>query len=486
VIQRTFFIVILACLLGIWAGAQTTAFTYQGKLSDGGPAASGNYDLQFKLFDALSGGTQLGTTQTLSSIAVASGIFTVTLDFGDQFPGANRWLDISAKKTTDPSFTPLTPRQPITSGPHAIRSLNSGSADSLSAACVGCVTNGQIQSLDGGKLTGVITGNGSGITNINGGNITNGTVDVAQLAPNLVDGQQRNLTLIATHRWDILRPQATFGVGTNPEGVAFDGTNIWVTNFSSFNVTKLRASDGANLGTFAVINTADAVVYDGVNIWVGTDNGLQKIRPSDGAILGTFSVGKTFRGLVFDGANIWGTNVGTNTATKIRASDGTTLGTFTVGTFPLGIEFDGANIWVGNKNSNSVTELRASDGLLLGTFTVGTNPVGLAFDGSNIWVTNENGGNVTKLRASDGANLGTFSAGGLNPIGVAFDGTNIWIANAGPASKTVTKLRTSDGSILGTFQTGGTNSAALVFDGTNMWVTSNDTNNVTRLFPVVP
>lgn len=31
--------------------AQTTAFTYQGKLTDAGNPANGNYDLQLKLFD---------------------------------------------------------------------------------------------------------------------------------------------------------------------------------------------------------------------------------------------------------------------------------------------------------------------------------------------------------------------------------------------------------------------------------------------------
>jgi hypothetical protein len=41
------------------AFAQTTAFTYQGRLTDAGNPASGNYDLQFKLFDAPSGGTQI-------------------------------------------------------------------------------------------------------------------------------------------------------------------------------------------------------------------------------------------------------------------------------------------------------------------------------------------------------------------------------------------------------------------------------------------
>ena len=31
-----------------------------------------------------------------------------------------------------------------------------------------------------------------------------------------------------------------FPVNANPLGLAFDGTNIWVTNFSSNNVSKLR------------------------------------------------------------------------------------------------------------------------------------------------------------------------------------------------------------------------------------------------------
>jgi DNA-binding beta-propeller fold protein YncE len=33
-------------------------------------------------------------------------------------------------------------------------------------------------------------------------------------------------------------------------------------------VTKLRASDGANLGTFAVGDAPFGVAFDGVNIWV--------------------------------------------------------------------------------------------------------------------------------------------------------------------------------------------------------------------------
>ena len=72
------------------AFAQTTSFTYQGRLTDGGTAANGNYDLQFALFDSLSGGAQVGSTQTLNTVAVSIGVFTVSLDFGaNAFTGAH-------------------------------------------------------------------------------------------------------------------------------------------------------------------------------------------------------------------------------------------------------------------------------------------------------------------------------------------------------------------------------------------------------------
>jgi hypothetical protein len=126
--------VLLLLSTAILAQAQTSAFTYQGRLSDGGTPANGTYDLQFKLFDSLAGSTQIGSTQTVSNVSVSAGIFTVSLDFGPTaFPGANRWLDISARLTGIPTFTTLSPRQPITSIPYAIRSLNASSADSISS-----------------------------------------------------------------------------------------------------------------------------------------------------------------------------------------------------------------------------------------------------------------------------------------------------------------------------------------------------------------
>ena len=130
------FTIVLAMSLGATtARAQTSSFTYQGRLTDGGAAANGNYDLQFALFDSLSGGAQVGSTQTLNTVAVSNGVFTVSLDFGaNAFNGANRFLEISARPTGAGSFTLLTPRQQITSTPYAVRSASAGNADTATNA----------------------------------------------------------------------------------------------------------------------------------------------------------------------------------------------------------------------------------------------------------------------------------------------------------------------------------------------------------------
>jgi hypothetical protein len=115
--------------------AQTTAFTYQGRLTDGGTAATGSYDLQFALWDSNGGGAQIGATQTMNAVAVSGGIFTVTLDFGvTAFPGADRFLEIGVRPAGGGAFTTLSPRQQISSTPYAIRTLTAASADSATTA----------------------------------------------------------------------------------------------------------------------------------------------------------------------------------------------------------------------------------------------------------------------------------------------------------------------------------------------------------------
>jgi Chaperone of endosialidase/Head domain of trimeric autotransporter adhesin len=115
------------------AKAQTTDFTYQGKLNNGGVAANGLYNLKFDLYDSLTAGILLKSI-TVTGVQVTNGIFNVSLDFrvGLQnrtafADGLPKYLEIWATNTGI-FTTPLSPRQQVKSTPYAIRSIYADSA----------------------------------------------------------------------------------------------------------------------------------------------------------------------------------------------------------------------------------------------------------------------------------------------------------------------------------------------------------------------
>ena len=116
--------------------AQSSVFTYQGRLQDGGTNANGPYDFQFTLWDAASGGTQqpqaAPVTVSRPGVQVTSGNFSVQLDFGaTAFPGADRYLEMSVQLAGGGPFTTLSPRKKVTGTPYAIRSASAATADTV-------------------------------------------------------------------------------------------------------------------------------------------------------------------------------------------------------------------------------------------------------------------------------------------------------------------------------------------------------------------
>ncbi|MCA9275763.1 MAG: hypothetical protein KDA29_07040 [Phycisphaerales bacterium] len=63
--MRNTIIAFLAAVLATIAHAEP--FTYQGSLNDNGAPANGEYDLIFRLYDAASGGAQLGAQVVLEN-----------------------------------------------------------------------------------------------------------------------------------------------------------------------------------------------------------------------------------------------------------------------------------------------------------------------------------------------------------------------------------------------------------------------------------
>ena len=116
--------------------AQGTGFVYQGHFVDGAHAANGSYDFTFALFNASSGAGQAGGTLTDLAVGVTNGSFSVLLDFGANFPGADRWLEVSVRTNGGGAYTTLAPRQKLTPTPYAIYAGGS-SASGLSGVISG-------------------------------------------------------------------------------------------------------------------------------------------------------------------------------------------------------------------------------------------------------------------------------------------------------------------------------------------------------------
>ncbi len=128
VVNFVLLLVVLGFLFSSDALAQSTEITYQGNLKVSGLPANANYDFEFRLYDDLSGGTQIGPVLSQTGVVVSDGTFSVKLNFGPNFPGPDRYLDISVRPAGGGGYTPLNPRQKISSVPYAIQSLSSGSS----------------------------------------------------------------------------------------------------------------------------------------------------------------------------------------------------------------------------------------------------------------------------------------------------------------------------------------------------------------------
>jgi hypothetical protein len=106
------------------AGGGSSSFTYQGQLKSGSTPYDGVCDFQFTFYDAATGGAASGA-QTLTSVTVSKGLFTVQL--GYTFTGQQRWLEVAVRcPAGSGAYTTLAPRQMITAAPYAMSLMPGG------------------------------------------------------------------------------------------------------------------------------------------------------------------------------------------------------------------------------------------------------------------------------------------------------------------------------------------------------------------------
>jgi hypothetical protein len=149
----------VAALLWLWGWLPQAAFaqgpgptfTYQGRLIQNGTPVSDTCDFQFVLWDASSGGTQKGVTQTVSSVDIKDGYFTTRLNEikqfeDDAFTGDARWLGIRVQCPGDSAYADLG-RQELTAAPYALYATSTGALHGRAVSTT-APTTGQVLKWD--------------------------------------------------------------------------------------------------------------------------------------------------------------------------------------------------------------------------------------------------------------------------------------------------------------------------------------------------
>lgn len=241
-----------------------TAFTYQGVLTDNGQPADGAYDLEFRLYDAATGGNQIGSVVTMADQAVSDGLLAVSLDFGENvFGGSPRFLEIGVRPgSSTGSYEALATRQPLTASPYAI---HAGSASVLAAemqppAVITVTATGDGFLTAGTYYFKIVTSDGVG-TSVGSEQVTC-----------TVDGSSTNRCALV---WEAVPGAAAYRIY---KGATSNGQNLYQT--SSTNSYDYDTDSGATTGT--VPTTATAFVnyinpsgnswFLSGNVGVGTTN----------------------------------------------------------------------------------------------------------------------------------------------------------------------------------------------------------------------
>ena len=261
-LRRFLVALMLICHSSLLFG-QSTAFTYQGRLNDGSNPADGSYDLRFAVFDKSTNGNQQGPILTNGATSVSNGLFNVVLDFGNQFSGPDRWLEIAVRTNGNGNFITLSPRQPVTATPYAITAANVLAGGIPSGIYTNAVIfsnpgnqfagNGrELTNLNAANVFGTFTGNGANLTNLPSTTATNFSGNMLNTVTNIVAASVPGLLAanLSQPTWYLFDGDSlTSGNAVGWHGQVSDLTNHFMPPYSQWVFKTNAATDGESLHT---------------------------------------------------------------------------------------------------------------------------------------------------------------------------------------------------------------------------------------------
>jgi streptogramin lyase len=250
---------------------------------------------------------------------------------------------------------------------------------------------------------------------------------------------KRNVTVTNPDANSVTR-DTLFEVTAQAQGPGF----LWLADQNSFMLYKIRISDTAIVASYSTSGLSSAgpqgVAFDGTNLWLcisSTTRRIYKIDTTGGALseISSFAapaIGGTLRGIVYSGGHLWMSVSTTAKIYKINPATGAAVDSITTpGIEPRGMTFSGGELYCNDTTIDSVFSYNTTSGLWTSKFATPTPAggsttnrfaTGLTWDGGNFWIANSSGNfdHVYKLTpggdvllAFPGPNIGAAQLTGL-------------------------------------------------------------------------
>ncbi|MEE2714060.1 MAG: hypothetical protein VX913_14920 [Planctomycetota bacterium] len=191
--------------------------------------------------------------------------------------------------------------------------------------------------------------------------------------------------------------------GPSPQGLSWDGENLWVADKDERKIFKVNPEDGAQLFSIAFDGELAGTAWDGTHVWQAdrTSRTISRIDPETGAIELSIPVDLAngdVSGLYHEDGGIWYGLSRLGQARKVKDTDGTFMRAFPTRPDICSLVLVGKHLYYTEPSEQVIHKMDANAGSILISYKVGGRPTGLAYDGEAFWVADAEAGELRRIK----------------------------------------------------------------------------------------
>lgn len=233
---------------------------------------------------------------------------------------------------------------------------------------------------------------------------------------------QNNIIWILTYRQSLIAIDQTsltvdktiVNGSLHPSSFIMVGESLWIVNdpiSEAGFLANIELEKGEIIAQVEVGNGSKDVVFDGTNLWVSnfSDRSISVVDPTNKNLVVTIEVGRGPTELLFDGNNVWVINSNDNSITVINAKTFEPLRVVDTGNGPSDLAFDGKYIWISHLRDNRIFKIDNQSFELVKQINLtncddNVNGIceiySLSYDGINIWASSPTNNAILKISPS--------------------------------------------------------------------------------------